>query len=190
MSKIFVISGPSGSGKTTLARELLKQSLLKKKLTKTISLTTRPRRRGEKQGRDYFFVSEEEFKSLLKKNKILEYTRYLNYYYGTPKEFIEKLLKKNKNILLCLDLKGVKAIKRLYPQNTTSIFIMPPSLEVLKERIKRRTPQIKKEELSARLSLAKKEIKKKKNFDYCIVNKDLKESLRNLKEIILKKIYS
>ncbi|MCX7661994.1 MAG: guanylate kinase [Candidatus Omnitrophica bacterium] len=188
MSKIFVISGPSGSGKTTLVKELLRDRLLKKKLVKSISLTTRPRRKKELKGKDYFFVSKKEFISLLKKNRLLEYTKYLGYYYGTSKDFIEKVLQKNKNILLCLDLRGAKAIKKLYPEKTKTIFVAPPSLEVLKERIKERSPEIKENELKARLFLAKREIKKKQDFDCCIVNEDLKESIRRLKKIILKEI--
>ena len=100
---LFVVSGPSGSGKTSLAHSLLAGARLKGKVIKSVSLTTRKKRTGEREGKDYFFASEAEFKRLLKAKKILEWTRYLGYYYGTPKSFIDRQLKKGKNILLCLD---------------------------------------------------------------------------------------
>jgi len=91
-SFLFIVSGPSGSGKTTLASSVLKSPELKNRLIKSISLTTRPRRPGEKDKKDYFFVPEERFKKLLKAKKILEWTRYLGYYYATPKDFVESQL--------------------------------------------------------------------------------------------------
>ncbi|MDD5060493.1 MAG: ATP-binding cassette domain-containing protein, partial [Candidatus Omnitrophica bacterium] len=136
--KIFVISGPSGSGKTTLLNRLIQDKEIGKLLIKSRSLTTRPRRWQERDGRDYFFISPGEFKRLLKAKKILEWTRYLGYYYGTPRGEVEARLKKGGHIGFCLDLKGAALLKKIYPKNTVTVFVLPPSLETLKARIEGR----------------------------------------------------
>ena len=182
--KIFVISGPSGSGKTTLAQSLLKDRKLKKKIARSVSFTTRPKRSGEKNRKDYFFISQNDFKEKLKAKKILEWTRYLGYYYGTAKDFLGAQLHKSKAIVLCLDLKGAAEIKKLYPGITTTIFIMPSSLDELYSRIKNRCKDTKVREISRRLKLAGKEIRAKKRYDYIVVNKDLEAAVRELKGII------
>ena len=181
---IFVISGPSGSGKTTLLRNLIQSKILKHKLVKSTSFTTRPKRSGEKKGKDYFFISDNEFRQKRKAKKILEWTRYLGYYYATPKDFVERQVQKGKHVLLCLDLKGVFQIKRLYPKNTVTIFVMPPSLGTLQERIKKRCSKTKKEEIRQRLQLARRELRACRRYDYCVLNKDLNQAVRELKDII------
>lgn len=185
---IFIISGPSGSGKTTLLKNLIKTAQLKQRLVKSISFTTRPKRVGEKNGKDYFFISERQFKQKLKAKKILEWTRYIGYYYATPRDFIEAKLKQDRHIILCLDLKGTLTIKRLYPKNTVTIFVIPPSLGALKERIKRRGDKTKKEEIAKRLELAHQEMQAHPKYDYCVINKDLTKTVSELKNIILNKI--
>ncbi len=185
---VFVISGPSGSGKTTLAEKILKDDNLNKKIGRSISFTTRPRRSGERGGRDYFFISEEEFKRQRQAKKILEWTRYLGYYYATPKEFIERQIKNNRHILLCVDLKGAAKLKKLYPKNTVTIFIMPPSLDELQDRIRNRCHKTREEEVCRRMRLAEKEILTAGKFDYCLVNKDLTRTVKELNDIILTKI--
>lgn len=185
---IFVISGPSGSGKTTLLKNLLKDRQLKKKLTKSVSFTTRPKRSGEREKRDYFFITEPQFKQELKAKKILEWTRYLGYYYATPRDFVEKQLKKDKHIILCLDLKGASRVKRLYPGNTVLIFIIPPSLGTLRERIGRRCNKTKKEEIRKRLKLAKAELRACRRYDYCLVNKNLQQAVKELGGLMLTEI--
>lgn len=182
---IFIISGPSGSGKTTLLKSLLEAKPLKNKLVKSISFTTRPKRWDEKNGKDYFFISEREFQQKRKDKKFLEWTRYLGYYYATPKDFIERYLGKGRHIVLCLDLKGALKIKRLYPNNTVTIFVMSPSLEALRERIKKRSKKIKSTEIRQRISLAKKELAAACRYDYRMVNKDLRGAVGELKEIII-----
>lgn len=182
---IFIISGPSGSGKTILLKRLLKIRVLKNKLVKSISFTTRPKRWGEKNGKDYFFISEREFQQKRKEKKFLEWTRYLGFYYATPQDFIERHLKQGRHIVLCLDLKGALKIKRLYPDSTITIFVKSPSLEVLRQRIKKRSKKVKSAEINQRLSLAKKELAVASSYDYCMVNKDLREAVEELKEIII-----
>jgi guanylate kinase len=186
--KVFVISGPSGSGKTTLAEEALKAKELRRKLIKSVSYTTRPKRSGEKEGRHYFFITEQGFKQALKAKKILEWTRYLGYHYATPKDFFEGSLRRGKSIILCLDLKGALKIKRAYPQDTVTIFVVPPSLSVLGERIRKRCTKTKREEILKRIRLAEAELLSADKFDYCLLNKNLNKVAKELKAIILEKL--
>ena len=182
---IFVVSGPSGSGKTTLLKKILKVKELKNILSRSISFTTRPKRSAEQDKKDYFFIREKQFREKLKAEKILEWTKYLGYYYATPKHFVEQQVKDGKNIALCLDLKGALKIKQLYPKNTVMIFVMPPSLDVLQERIKKRSKKTRKEEIQQRIKLADKEILAAGKYDYCVVNTDLHKVIKELKNIIL-----
>ena len=186
--RIFVFSGPSGSGKTTLAQAVLSDKKFSGKLEKSVSFTTRPRRQGEKERRDYFFISEREFRRGLKAQKILEWTRYLGYYYGTARDFVDNQLGNSRSLILCLDLKGAARIKELYPKNSTTIFIMPPSLEELARRIENRHRETSREEIAKRLRLARKEMARAKDLDFCVVNADLAQAVKELKKIIVKKI--
>ncbi len=119
---------------------------------------------------------------------MLEWTSYLGYYYATPKDFIEEQLKVAKNIILCLDLKGALTLKRRYPRNIVTIFVMPPSLDTLLHRIAKRCNKTKDEEVKQRLKLAQQELQAAGRYDYCLVNKDLNAAVRQLKDIILKEI--
>lgn len=185
---IFIILGPSGSGKTTLRDKLLQDSSLALRLVKSVSLTTRKRRTGERHGRDYFFVSEAEFGKLKRSGKVLEWTRYLGYYYGTSRDFLKKQLARGKNILLCVDGRGARAIKKLYPRKSIAIFVMPPSLAALKQRIAGRCRKTTGREIKERLALARKELASAKRYDYRLVNKDLRRSVAQLRGIIIKHI--
>ena len=187
---IFVISGPSGSGKTTLRDELLRDKELKAHFVKSISFTTRRRRSQELNKKDYIFISEPEFKRQVKLKKILEWTKYLGYYYATSRDFVDRHLKKGKNIILCLDLKGALKIKRLYPKNYVTIFILPPSIKALRGRIEGRCNKTKKEEIQERLELAKQELSAAGKHDYRVVNKNLTQAVKGLKSIILKSVMS
>lgn len=184
---IFVISGPSGSGKTTLLGRLLRHKALKGKLAKTVSFTTRPRRSGEKDGRDYFFITQKEFRKFQRAKKILEWTKYLGYYYATPRDFLQRHLKQGRHLALCLDLKGALRIKRLYPKDTALIFILPPSLRALQKRIRGRCHLTRGQEIKERLRLARQELLCSRRYDYCIVNKNLAQAVKELKGIVLKK---
>ncbi len=185
---IFVFSGPSGSGKTTLAKAVLADKKFSGRLEKSISFTTRPRRRGEKSQKDYFFISEAEFRQGQKAQKILEWTRYLGYYYGTARDFVDSRLENFRSLILCLDLKGAARIKELYPKNSVTIFIMPPSLEELARRIENRHRETSRKEIARRLRLARQEMASAGPFDFCVVNGDLAQAVKELKGIINKKI--
>jgi len=181
---VFVISGPSGSGKTTLAKKIIKQPQLKGKFIKPISFTTRPKRRGEKQGRDYFFVSTQEFKRLQKAKKILEHTHYLGYDYGTPRDFIQQAIKKGLNIILCLDIKGALFIKKAFPKKTITIFVKPPSLDIARKRIVSRCTKTRTEEINKRMRLASKELGHMHRYDYYLINDNLTKAIQEVVRII------
>ncbi|MFH1577526.1 MAG: guanylate kinase [Candidatus Omnitrophota bacterium] len=186
---IFVISGPSGSGKTTIAKRLLQQPQLKGKLIKPASFTTRPKRQGERQGRDYFFVSKTEFQGLLKAKKILEQTRYLSYDYGTSRSAVQRAIKNGLHAILCLDIKGASFIKQTYPKRAITIFVKIPSLSVAKQRILSRSNKTTAEEVRRRMQLAKKELTHVKRYNYCLLNDNLNKAIREAREIIQWTIY-
>lgn len=185
---IFIVSGPSGSGKTTLLKSLLRREDLKNKLARSISFTTRPQRSGEKDKKDYFFIGAEQFQREKRAHRILEWTKYLGCYYATPRGFVEKQVNKGRHVIACLDLRGAQEIKKHYPQNTVTIFIMPPSLGVLLNRITGRCRKTKKEEVKQRLKLAQEELLASSRYDYCLVNNDLGQAIRQAKDIIVKEI--
>jgi len=185
---LFVISGPSGSGKTTLAEKLLHDAALKRVLIKSISVTTRNKRRGERQGRDYFFISQGRFLALRKAKKILEWTSYLGYYYGTPKEFVDTRLAEGKSIILCLDVRGARRIKRMYRTRSVTVFIKPPSVAVLRQRIESRGRETRPGEIDRRLVQALQELGQARQYDYQLVNDKLSIAVAELKAFVLQRL--
>ncbi|MDD5427894.1 MAG: guanylate kinase [Candidatus Omnitrophica bacterium] len=183
-AKLFVISAPSGSGKTTLCNKLLKDKL---GLARSVSITTRPARKGERDGLDYHFVSEKYFRDTIKKNGFLEYEENFGSLYGTPKKFIASRLKKGLSVLLSIDVKGAMKVRKKYPGQSVLIFILPPSLNDLKKRLHSRRSEDKKA-ISTRLKLAKREIAYKNKYDYTVVNDRLDIAYKKLKGIILSEI--
>ncbi len=183
-AKLFVISAPSGSGKTTLCNKLLKDNL---GLAQSVSMTTRPPRRGEKDGADYRFVSEKYFRNAIDKKGFLEYEENFGYLYGTPKKFIEDRLKKGLNVLLSIDVKGAMKVKKEYPGKSILIFILPPSIDALKKRLHLRKSDDKKA-IRTRLKIAEKELAYKDKYDYVVVNDRLDAAYKKLREIVLSEI--
>ena len=184
--KIIIISGPSGSGKTTLYKKLLESGRFKKKLVKSVSITTRPRRPGERSGRDYSFATRKEFRRKIKADYFLEWQKVFDNYYGTPRRPVERLLKEGRNVLLCIDVNGAACVSRRYPQ-AIKIFITAPSLAVLKRRLKARGSEIQKD-MKLRLERARKELAQAKVYDYAIVNDHLSEAFKKLEAIVKKSI--
>jgi len=176
---LFVISGPSGCGKTTLGENLLSQS---SNLVRSISVTTRPPRKGEKNGREYFFVSKEKFKEMIKRDKFLEWANVFGYFYGTPRDFVIRNLKRGKDVVLIIDVQGAMQVKKKFPQ-AVFIFIAPPSLKVLRERLIKRglDSSI---EIEKRLRQAKIEMEYQKEYNYIIVNDKLDMAIKLLNCII------
>jgi len=176
---LIIISSPSGCGKTTIREELLK---LDKNLLYSISCTTRPPRKGEKNGKDYFFLSEEEFHKKIKNNEFLEWAEVHGYLYGTPKEFIEKNLKEGKIIVMDIDVQGAEKIKKKKIP-AVFVFLLPPSWEELKKRLTKRGTEDKKE-MEMRLIRAKEEMKYYPLYDYLVVNRTIPETVEEVYAII------
>jgi len=175
-SKLIVVSGPSGSGKTTVCRGLLKKI---PGLQRSISYTTRPKRPGEKNGKDYFFISRNDFENRIKENRFLEYAVVFGNYYGTDKDWV---LSQKTNILLSIDVQGAAQIKKNYP-NSVLLFLMPPTMKALEERLKIRATD-KQDEISKRLDKAKEEIAQAPNYNYTIINDKIEETVERIKAII------
>lgn len=181
--KIVILSGPSGSGKTTLHNKLLVSKRLKGRLVKSISVTTRPPRRGERDGRDYFFITQKQFLKQKRKGYFLEWQKVFGYYYGTPQENVRELLESGQNVLLCIDVKGAKVIRRKYPL-AAKIFINAPAISVLKKRLEARGAEAG-VELEKRLATAQKEALEAAHYDYVIINDDLSRAFEKLESIVL-----
>jgi len=169
-SKIIVISSPSGGGKTSIVKSILKEF---PEIVFSISATTRPKRSNETDGVDYYFISEEQFLEKIEKDEFIEWERFYDYYYGTPKELINNTLKSKKSILLELDVKGALSVKKLYPDSII-IFIDVPSFEELVKRLQSRNTESE-TDLKKRIERAKMELSYKDKFDYIFINKDLNE---------------
>ncbi|MBU4377291.1 MAG: guanylate kinase [Candidatus Omnitrophica bacterium] len=177
--KLFIISAPSGSGKTTLC-ELLKKKV--PRLARSVSVTTRPPRRGERNGRDYIFLTKKEFEKRKRSGGLLEWARNFGRYYGTPKERVLKLLKSGKDVILAIDVKGAMKVKRLYPGGVF-VFIVPPSLHELKKRLKRRGTDGAKE-IKKRIEIAQKEMSYLPMYNYAVTNESINKAVAKLEAII------
>ena len=181
MSKLFVISAPSGAGKTTLIESLLEHSS-KRNLRLGISCTTRSKRKNETNGESYFFKTKEEFQEMSEKEELLESAEVFGNFYGTPRKWVEEQLNKGIDIILELDWQGEKQIKENYP-DAVSIFILPPSLEDLRERLNKRN-QDSEDDIKKRLAQAKIEIINGCSFDKIIINDDFEAAVKDLIFII------
>ncbi len=170
MSKgnIYIISGPSGSGKDTILKEVLK---IKSDVFFSISHITRAMRTGEVEGEKYHFISREEFEQQLANNMFLEYNEYSGNYYGTPKAPIEQHLAMGDDVLIECDVNGANALRKLLP-GALSVFIMPPSFEVLKNRLVGRGTETA-EQVEKRMKEALNEIRRADEYDFIVVNDDL-----------------
>ena len=176
----IVLSSPSAAGKSSIARALVK---VDDNIKLSISATTRPPRVGEVDSVDYYFKSIEEFNRLIQNNSLLEYTNIYNNYYGTPKKQVEEFLQKGNNVLFDIDLLGAKSIKQALPDSVT-IFILPPSLTILKQRIQNRK-QDSEEEIVLRMKLAAEEVKHSSYYDYLVVNEDFEITVETIQSIII-----
>lgn len=177
---LIVVSGPSGCGKSTLNQKLIDS---RNDTVMSISDTTRSPRGEEKDGIDYNFISTKEFEQKIKDNKYLEYAIvHSNKYYGTPIEHIYELLSKGTNIILEIDIEGARKVNEKRP-DAVFIFIMPPSMEILKKRLIGRKTETK-EQIVERFKTAYKEINEVSKYNYVIVNDDIEESLLKMNSII------
>ena len=186
MGKLIVISAPSGAGKTSIVHYLLKEL---PNLCFSISATSRVKRDNEFDGKDYHFLGVEQFKQKIKEDAFLEWEEvYDNQYYGTLKSEIERIWNIEKTVIFDVDVAGGINIKKQYPSECLSIFIMPPSIEVLKERLKNRGSESE-ESLAKRLSKAEEEISQNQEFDMVILNDDLQIACAETKKVIINFIH-
>ena len=182
--KIFVISGPGGAGKTTIVEQLFLCEKIKKDFIKGITITTRKKRPQEKDGKDYFFVEEEEFLRLKKRNFFLESQKVLENYYGTPKILYALAKREGKSLILCIDVKGGMYLKKdSKAKKVTTIFLVAPSEKELYRRMKKRAEE--KRVIQKRVKLAKKELQFSKYYDYLVTNRNIKDTLKELEGIML-----
>ena len=170
--RLVLFSGPSGVGKDTLLEILYKKL---PELQHSVSVTTREKRPNEVEGRDYYFVSEEKFNSMLENGEVLEYNKYGTHYYATPKKPIDNWLKKGKDVILKIDVNGTENIVKLYKKRCISIFILPPSLDILKKRLKDRGTE-NEDDFNSRMQIAVDEIERSKEYDFRVVNDDLEKA--------------
>ncbi len=165
---LILFSGPSGVGKDTVLEVVLNKN---KDLQKSISLTTRDIRENETDGKDYYFISSEDFEKMIDEGQVLEYAQYGSNLYGTPKAPVDKWLSEGKTVVLKIEVQGAENIKKLYP-DSVGIFLLPPSMEVLENRLRSRGTEDE-DDIKKRLEIAHNEIKKSKLYDYFVINEDI-----------------
>ena len=178
---LFVISGPSGVGKGTIVDLLLSED---SDLVESVSCTTRAPRAGEVNGREYFFITEHEFRDRIAANDFLEYDEHFGNFYGTPRSFVERCLKE-KSVLLEIDVVGALNAKRLMPERTVLIMVTPPSLQELERRLSARGSEGE-EALRERMRRVRYELDQAPLYDYVVVNDDLQRTKHEIQEIIRK----
>lgn len=179
LGTLYVIAAPSGAGKTSLVNALVKSI---DNIKVSISHTTRSIRPGEQNGVDYYFISKAEFESKVEKGSFLEHAKVYDNYYGTSREWVEQQLRQDIDVILEIDWQGARQVRTLYPASQ-SIFILPPSLEVLEARLRDRK-QDSQQVIERRLALAHHEIVHYQEFDYLVVNQVFEKALADLKAIV------
>ena len=175
---LFVISGPSGVGKGTIAKKIVERN---GRVKLCVSCTTRPPRRGEVNGKDYFFITKEAFENKISENGFLEYSNHFDNYYGTPKDFVDEKLKTN-DVLLEIDVNGGLAVKKNFPK-AVLIMVLPPSLDEVKRRLEKRHTESE-EMILKRMERISYEISKKNLYDYTVVNDDLERAVVQMEKIL------
>lgn len=175
---LMVVSGPSGVGKGTLVKTLVRR---RADVVESVSCTTRTPREGEVNGREYFFLSKEEFQRRIAEGDFLEYDEHFGNYYGTPKSFVKETLK-TKSVILEIDVVGGFLAKEAFPE-CILIFVAPPSLEELKRRLTGRNTESE-EEILGRLARLEYEMKESEKYDYILVNDGLEEALQEFSDLI------
>lgn len=175
---LVVLSAPSGCGKDTVLAALGERMPIKR----SVSMTTRPMREGEVDGQDYYFVDEAYFRRQIECGNMLEYTNYSGNYYGTPRAAVDEWLRQGETVVLKIEVEGGENIRRLYP-DSVGIFLVPPSLRVLQERLLSRSSDSL-EEIQSRLTIAQSEMKQATHYDYVVVNDRLEDAVFDIQAIL------
>lgn len=178
--QVFVISGPSGGGKTTVVARLRRRF---RRLARSVSVTTRPRRTGERDGRDYRFISPAQFAALRTQGRLLEWATVHGASYGTPKDPVTASLDRGRDMLLSIDVQGARAVRRLFGARAVLIFLMPPSLKRLRHRLMERRTESP-SAIRRRMAASRREIGCASWYDHTIVNDRLDHTVRQVGEII------
>ncbi|MDC0126666.1 guanylate kinase [Methylophilaceae bacterium] len=176
---LFIITAASGAGKTSLVKALVSDN---PNIKVSISFTTRKPRVGEKNGEDYFFLDEINFKKMVENNDFLEMAKCHGAFYGTSKSTVEEAIKKGEDIILEIDYQGAFSVKKLFPESI-SIFIIPPSIKDLEDRLHNRG-QDSKEDIKLRVATARNEMSHLEKFDYVTINDNFEKALSDLKSIV------
>ena len=176
---LVVVSGFSGAGKGTLMKELLKRY---DNYALSISATTRAPREGETDGKEYFFVSKEQFEKMRDEQKLIEYAQYVNNYYGTPKEYVEQKMAEGKDVILEIEIQGALKVKKRFP-DALLLFVTPPSAEELRRRLVGRGTETL-EVINARLARAAEEASGMEAYDYLLINDDLDRCVEEMHQLI------
>ena len=166
---MLVLSSPSGAGKTSICKKVIS---LDRKISLSVSYTTRPKRKSEKDGKDYVFVSKDKFEELKRKNFFIEFANVFDHWYGTPKNFIETNLNNGEDVIFDIDWQGAQKLSDFSKNDVVSVFILPPSNQELHERLKKRAEDSI-ETVSKRMSKARSEISHWIEYDYVLINNDL-----------------
>lgn len=177
---MLVLSSPSGAGKTTISRRLLEANA---DVSMSISVTTRQKRPGEVDGRDYFFIDPTEFNLMVNRRELLEHAKVFGNYYGTPKSAVEESLRTGRDVLFDIDWQGTQQLRESARTDLVSVFILPPSAHELERRLTTRA-QDSAEEIAKRMSKANDEMSHWSEYDYVIVNRDLESSVRAVQGIL------
>lgn len=177
---LYILSGPSGVGKGTVRERLFEEET---HLKYSVSATTRDKRPGEIHGKDYFFKKHSEFEEMIKNNELLEHAKYVNNYYGTPRDYVEAELEAGKDVFLEIEVQGALQVKENF-SGGVFIFLFPPSLEELKDRIVNRGTETE-ELVNNRLNEARKEIEMMHHYDYVVVNDNVDSAVQKIKSIIV-----
>lgn len=181
--KLIIFSAPSGSGKTTLVRHILKT--LPEHIEFSISATSRPKRGVEENGKDYYYLSVEEFKQKVANNEFLEWEEvYAGTHYGTLRSEVERIWAKGKAVIFDIDVEGGLNLKSQFGGDALAIFVMPPSIKILEERLHSRSTDSK-ESIARRISKAEKELKTAELFDTFILNENLQEAFVKAEEVVM-----